>query len=64
MAVNRHLRAIMYTDIQGYTSMMQKDEEFTLALRTKHREIFEQTTSKFNGEIIQYFADVTSYNFV
>jgi len=59
MAVNRHLRAIMYTDIQGYTSMMQKDEEFTLALRTKHREIFEQTTSKFNGEIIQYFADVT-----
>jgi class 3 adenylate cyclase/TolB-like protein len=59
MAVHRKLTAIMFTDIQGYTAMMQEDEETTIGLRNRHREIFETLTKKFRGNIVQYFGDGT-----
>jgi len=49
----RQLFAIMFTDIVGYTSLLQKDENKAIAFRERHREIFEATTKKFNGRILQ-----------
>lgn len=55
----RKLAAIMFTDIQGYTAMMQHDEELAVRIRERHRNIFSSTTEKFNGRILQYFGDGT-----
>ncbi len=55
----RKLAAIMFTDIAGYTAIMQKDEEVAIRLRTRHREVFENNHKRFTGEIIQYYGDGT-----
>jgi class 3 adenylate cyclase len=59
MSKKRQLAAIMFTDIEGYTSLMQQDEGIAISLREKHREIFVRSTMKFRGKIIQYFGDGT-----
>lgn len=59
MPEHRQLSAIMFTDMQGYTSIMRYDEKKAIALRERHREIFQAATEKYNGKIIQYFGDGT-----
>ena len=49
----------MFTDIQGYTAMMQKDEGEAIATRNRHREVFKSVTEKYNGNILQYYGDGT-----
>ncbi len=55
----RRLAAIMFTDIVGYSAMMQKDEVITSRLRNRHREIFTRLTEAYEGEILQYYGDGT-----
>ena len=55
----RRLAAIMFTDIVGYTALMQQDENAAAAVRTHHREAFQKYHNVFNGEILQYFGDGT-----
>jgi TolB-like protein/Flp pilus assembly protein TadD len=59
MSQHRQLAAIMFTDIEGYTSLMQQDEKNAIQIRFKHREIFKSVTEKYNGELIQYYGDGT-----
>ncbi|TNJ41468.1 tetratricopeptide repeat protein [Tamlana fucoidanivorans] len=59
MPSQRQLAAIMFTDIEGYTSLMQQDEVEAVLIRTRHRTAFEITTEAYNGKIIQYFGDGT-----
>jgi class 3 adenylate cyclase/TolB-like protein len=56
---HRQLAAVMFTDIKGFTAMMQQDEEVATRMRDTHRSIFEEQTVKFNGRILQYFGDGT-----
>lgn len=53
----RQLSAIMFTDLAGYTSMMQQDEVNAKTIRDKHRQILEKTISEYEGEILQYYGD-------
>lgn len=55
----RRLAAIMFTDIVGYSSMMQKNEELANRMRVRHREVFQRLHERFGGEILQYFGDGT-----
>ncbi len=55
----RQLSAVMFTDIVGYTSLMQKDEALASQARSKHREIFEELHTTHQGKIIQYYGDGT-----
>ncbi len=55
----RQLVAIMFTDIVGYTAIMQQDEQKARDFRARHREIFEKTTQKHQGKILQYYGDGT-----
>jgi predicted ATPase/class 3 adenylate cyclase len=57
--LERRLLAIMFTDMVGFTALMQKDETLGLQKRKRHRQVFEEEHAKFNGEIIQYFGDGT-----
>ena len=49
----------MFTDIVGYTAMMQANEAAANAIRVRHRTVFEKNHTQFHGEILQYFGDGT-----
>ena len=41
---SHELAAIMFTDIEGYTALMQKDEAKAIGYRNRHREVFNSIT--------------------
>jgi len=55
----RQIAAIMFTDIVGYTALMQGDEAIASRLRARHREVFTQQHELSGGDIIQYYGDGT-----
>ncbi len=55
----RLLAAIMFTDIVGYTAMMQENERTAAVARQRHRDIFEEEHKRFEGEVLQYYGDGT-----
>lgn len=55
--LSRHLAAILFTDIVGYTSMMQRNEMLALASVRKHHEALEELVPLHVGEIYQYYGD-------
>jgi len=57
--MTRQLTAIMFTNIEGYTSLMQQDESKAVEMRERHREVFHRTTDKFHGKVLQYHGNST-----
>jgi adenylate cyclase len=55
----RQLSAIMFTDIVGYTAIMQGDEAKAIRMRAKHRAAFRGFHALYGGEVIQYYGDGT-----
>ena len=53
----RQLAAVMFTDIVGYTALMESDEEAGMKVRSRHRKVFQQEHETHQGEIIQYYGD-------
>jgi TolB-like protein/class 3 adenylate cyclase/Flp pilus assembly protein TadD len=56
---NRLLAAVMFTDMVGYTALMQEDEERAISNRDRHRKILEKSIGEHGGEILQYYGDGT-----
>ncbi len=56
---SRQLAAIMFTDIEGYSAIMQQDEQKAITLKDRHRLVLETEHKKYNGNIIQYYGDGT-----
>jgi adenylate cyclase len=59
MDATRQLAAIMFTDMEGYTALMQKNERAAIERRARHREVFEKAMASHGGKIIQYYGDGT-----
>lgn len=57
MLSNRHLAAVMFADIAGYTALMELDEKNALVLISRFKEVLEKITLDYKGRIIQYFGD-------
>jgi len=57
MPQHRQLSAIMFTDIEGYTAIMQRSEPEAIVIRNRHREILQEEHERSNGRIIQYYGD-------
>jgi TolB-like protein/Tfp pilus assembly protein PilF len=49
----------MFTDMVGYTALMQKDEQKAKSYRDRHRRVLEQSIEGHQGKIIQYYGDGT-----
>jgi adenylate cyclase len=54
---NRQLAAILFTDIIGYTAMMQKDEQNALAVTRHYIATLKQTAETFHGRILNDYGD-------
>ena len=59
MDVTRQLAAIMFTDLEGYTALMQRNEQEAIERRNRHRQVFEKSMADYNGKILQYYGDGT-----
>jgi TolB-like protein/class 3 adenylate cyclase len=55
----RQLAAIMFTDMVGYTALMQEDEDKAKSNRDRHRKVLEESIQKYHGLILQYYGDGT-----
>jgi len=47
MALSRQLSAIMFTDIEGYSAIMQQNEQKAILIKDRHRLILEMFVAKF-----------------
>lgn len=63
MPQHRQLSAILFTDIEGYTAIMQQNESTAMMLKDRHREILQQEHQVFNGRVVQYYGDGTLSTF-
>ena len=55
----RRLSAIMFTDMVGYTALMQEDEVRATTLRDRHRAVLREGIETHEGEIVQFYGDGT-----
>ena len=55
--INRKLAAIMFTDIVGYSKLVQVDEEKALNILDEHNAIVRPILTKFNGNEIKTIGD-------
>lgn len=53
----RMLSAIMFSDMVGYTALMQEDEKKAKASRDRYRKALEENILKHQGKILQYYGD-------
>jgi TolB-like protein/Tfp pilus assembly protein PilF len=47
----------MFTDIVGYTAMMQQNEEKAVAVIRHYNSVLEEWVTHFNGQVINYYGD-------
>jgi adenylate cyclase len=57
MSTSRQLAAIMFTDIVGYTAMMQEDEVLAIQCRFRLKQKLEEEIKKNNGRILEFRGD-------
>lgn len=63
MPQHRQLTAILFTDIEGYTAIMEQSEQKAMIIKDRHRDILQKEHEQFNGRIIQYYGDGTLSTF-
>ncbi|MDQ5874695.1 MAG: adenylate/guanylate cyclase domain-containing protein, partial [Actinomycetota bacterium] len=57
MGAERRLAAVMFTDMEGFTALMQSDEQLALAKRDKYTSVLQEKHEAFGGTIVQFFGD-------
>ena len=55
----RRLAAIMFTDMVGFTALMQEDEHRAKSIRDRHRDALRESIEKHGGELVQFYGDGT-----
>ena len=53
----RRLLAVMFTDVVGYTALMQRDEEAARIVRRRHRQALDAGVPAHGGDLLQYLGD-------
>lgn len=57
--MKRKQAAVVFNDIQGYTTLMQENEAYAVQVRQRHKEVVDRLTQEYKGTIIQYYGDGT-----
>jgi len=53
----RRLAAIMFTDVAGYTALMQSDEQKARLVRDRHRAVLKDSLTPYGGELLEHYGD-------
>ena len=53
----RQLAAVMFTDMVGYTALMQQNEALAAQKMERFRICHEQSMARYNGKVVQYYGD-------
>ena len=53
----RQLAAIMFSDMTGYTALIQQNEQSAREKRRRLKEVLETSVANYNGKILQYYGD-------
>ena len=53
----RQLAAIMFSDMFGYTALMQQNEQLANSKRRRVKEVLETLVAGHHGKILQYYGD-------
>ena len=53
----RQLAAIMFTDVVGYTALMQRDEREARQVRDRHRAVLKDALAPRGGELVEHYGD-------
>jgi len=53
----RQLAAIMFSDMSGYTALMQQNEQLAITKRRRLKEVLETSVPVHQGKILQYYGD-------
>ncbi|MDO6389763.1 adenylate/guanylate cyclase domain-containing protein [Pontibacter sp. BT731] len=59
MSQHRQLAAILFTDVEGYSAMMQQNEKHALTIKNRHREVLRREHQQYHGRVVQYYGDGT-----
>jgi TolB-like protein/class 3 adenylate cyclase len=59
MTSTRQLAAIMFTDMVGYTAMMQENEQLAIQRRKRNQQIFDDAIQTHQGNLLQSYGDGT-----
>jgi TolB-like protein/class 3 adenylate cyclase len=62
-AAKHELAAIMFSDIAGYTAIMERDEPQAMRALAEHRELLRELLPKFNGRMLGEIGDGTLSSF-
>jgi len=54
---SRHLAAILFTDVVGYTAMMQENETRAVIAIKKHNSVLERVAAAHHGQVLNYYGD-------
>ena len=57
MSTTRQLAAIMFTDIVGYTAMMQSDEHQAVTIIKHYNSTLEKCVSRYHGRVANFYGD-------
>jgi len=57
MAKIRQLAAIMFTDIVGYTALMEQDKDQAYEMLTTYRSVHKPLIARFNGKSLKEIGD-------
>ena len=55
--------SFFFSDIQGYSSLVGRDENLAFQLLQEHNRIIESSVQKFHGRIVKYIGDSIFANF-
>lgn len=53
----KHLAAILFTDIEGYSKISNQDPEAGLRMAQAHRDVIQGGNDRFEGECINFYGD-------
>ena len=59
MANHYKLAAVLVTDIEGFSAIMQQSEQRAVIIRSRHRAILHREHQAFQGQIMQFYGDGT-----